>query len=64
MNFCKFFEENSGKKVNVTMTDGETFSGKLTVYISAVDNVPERESISVDYVELYTDEIKFIEIEE
>ena len=46
------------------MTDGETFSGKLTVYISAVDNVPERESISVDYVELYTDEIKFIEIEE
>ena len=46
------------------MTDGEILSGKLMLYISAVDNEPERESIGVDNIEIYTDEIKYIEIKE
>ncbi len=64
MNFCKIFRENAGKNVKVTMTDGEIFAGKLMLYISAVDNEPERESIGVDGTELYTDEIKCVEIKE
>lgn len=64
MNFCKFFEQNAGKKVKVEMTDGEIFTGKLTVYISAVDNDPEPESITVDSTELYTNEIKCVEVQE
>ena len=64
MNFCKIFRENAGKKVSVTMKDGEILSGKLMLYISAVDNEPERESVGVDNIEIYTDEIKYIEIKE
>ena len=63
MNYYEFFKENAGKKVRVEMTDGEVFEGKLTVYISAADNDPEPESITVDNTELYTNEINSIKVQ-
>lgn len=64
MNFCKFFRENAGKQVKIIMTDGEIFEGKLSCYISAEDNEPEPESISIGNTELYTNEIKNVEVKE
>lgn len=57
MNYCKLFDEHAGDQVKVVMTDGEIFTGKLTLYISAADNEPEPESIAVNNTELYTNEI-------
>ena len=62
MNFCKLFRENAGKTAIVKMTDGEVFEGKLTGYISQADNEPEPESVLIDNIELYTNEIADITI--
>lgn len=62
MNYCKLFRENAGKNVKVVMTDGETFTGKLSGYISAADNEPEPESILIGNTELYTNEISTVNI--
>ena len=62
MNYCKFFRMYADNNVKVTMTDGEIFEGKLAVYISAADNEPEPESITVGNTELYTNEILFVEV--
>ena len=56
MNYSEFYHENSGKNVEVIMTDGEVFSGKLFGYISEADNEPNPESIIVGDTELYTNE--------
>ena len=44
------------------MTDGEVFEGMLSAYISAADNDPEPESVIIGAIELYTNEIKTIEV--
>ena len=62
MNFEHFFHKQSGKRVKVTMTDGEEFEGVLSAYISAADNDPDPESVIIGATELYTDEIKSIEV--
>lgn len=58
MNYSAFFRENAVKEVEVVMTDGETFSGKMFGYISETDNEPDPESILVGDTELYTNEIR------
>ncbi len=58
MNYSKFYHENAGKNVEVIMTDGVFFSGKLFGYISEEDNEPDPESIIVGNTELYTNEIE------
>ncbi len=58
MSYSAFYRENAGKDVEVVMTDGEVFSGKLFGYISEADNEPDPESIIVGDTELYTNEIK------
>ena len=60
MNYCKLFRENAGKKASIKMTDGEIFEGKFAGYISSADNEPEPESILIDNIELYTNEIESV----
>jgi len=60
MNYSEFYSENSGKTVRVEMTDGETFVGELFAYTSAADNDPNPESIVVNCVELFTNEVASI----
>lgn len=62
MNFSKLFKEYAGKTVKVVMTDGEVFEGELFAYISSEDNEPEPESIVVGRTELFTNEIKTMEV--
>ena len=62
MSYSKFFRENAGKSITVVMNDGERLSGTLNGYISAADNDPEPESIIVNYVELYTNEIADVSV--
>lgn len=58
MNYNAFYRENAGKDVEVVMTDGEVFQGKLFGYITETDNEPNPESIIVGDTELYTNEIE------
>ena len=44
------------------MTDGEVFNGFAHDYIAAEDNEPYSESISIDNIELFANEIKSIEL--
>lgn len=62
MNYASFYNENAGRQVRVEMTDGELFTGELFAYISAADNEPEPESIVVNRIELFTCEIRHIEV--
>ena len=62
MNYCKLFRDHAGKEIEVIMTNGEKFNGKLVGYISALDNEPEPESILVDYTEIYTNEIAAVNV--
>lgn len=62
MNYAAFYQENAGKRVKATMTDGETFSGELFGYCSALDNEPDPESIVVGRTELFTCEISRLEV--
>ena len=54
--------EYSGKKVRITMDDGQVFEGIAYDYTSALDNEPDPESISIGVFELYSPEIKKIEL--
>ena len=54
--------EYEGKNVRIIMTDGEVFNGFAHDYIAAEDNEPYSESISIDNVELFANEIKSIEL--
>lgn len=67
MNFEQFYHEHSGKRVKVTMTDGEVLEGEVYGYISELDNDPDPESIIIKktepyLIELPTNEIKSIEL--
>ena len=62
MNYSEFYQKNAGKRVHVEMTDGEIFEGELFAYISAEDNEPDPESIVVNRTELFTSEIRHIEV--
>ena len=55
-------KEAHGKKVRVTMNDGEVFEGLAYDYTSALDNDPDPESITINNIELYAPEIKSIEL--
>ena len=63
MRYSRLFQEYSGERVKIVMTDGEIFEGELNGYISAADNDPEPESIIVDNIELYTNEIETVEVQ-
>ncbi|MDR7856838.1 hypothetical protein [Tissierella sp.] len=56
----------NGKKIKVTLKDGEIFQGKCIEYIKAIDNDPEIPSIDLQVnkkiYEIYENEIKSIEI--
>lgn len=54
--------EAHGKNVRVTLKNGRVYSGKAYDYISALDNDPDPESITIDNVELYEPEIDKIEL--
>lgn len=54
--------EYSGKKVRITLADGQVFSGLAYDYTSAVDNEPDPESITIDGIELFANEIVKIEL--
>lgn len=54
--------EAVGKNVRITMTDGEIFEGRAYDYMSAYDNEPDPESITVSPgIELFAPEIAKIE---
>ena len=48
------------KKVEVVFTDGESLSGIVSDYTSALDNEPEPESIGIGNIEIFGPEIKSI----
>ena len=59
------FDAFEGHQVEVTMKDGEIFTGVLDDWISALDNEPEPESILIDtdehiLTELYVKDIRVI----
>lgn len=62
MKYSELFDRHAGKRVKVIMTDGEIIRGKLSGYISAEDNDPDPESVIVENIELFTNEIKTIEV--
>ena len=55
-----------GKKVNLTLKEGEVLRGKVIEYTRAIDNDPEIDSIDIEVkdkiYEIYENEIKSIEI--
>lgn len=54
--------EAEGKKVRITLTDGQVFEGRAFDYTSAYDNDPDPESISMPPgYELFAPDIKEIE---
>jgi hypothetical protein len=55
-------KEAEGRKVKVTFTDGETMSGLVVCYTSALDNEPEPASITIGNTELYENEMQSIEL--
>jgi len=62
MEYAEFYRRNGGKRVRVEMTDGEIFAGELFAYLSEADNEPDPESVVVDRTELFTNEIRHIEV--
>ena len=54
--------EYEGKNVRIIMADGEVFNGFAHDYTAAEDNEPYSESISIDNIELFANEIKSIEL--
>lgn len=54
--------EYSGENVRIEMDDGQIFEGRAYDYMSAYDNEPYPESITIDSTELFANEIKKIEI--
>lgn len=62
MEYSEFYRNNSGKKVKATMNDGEVFTGELFGYISELDNEPDPESVIIGRVELFTSEIRSIDV--
>lgn len=54
--------ESHGKNVRITLKTGQVYAGKAYDYISALDNDPDPESITIDNTELYKPEIEKIEI--
>ncbi len=58
--------EYCGKKINVTLLDGEMLKGKCIEYTKAMYNDPEIDSIDLQIdkktYEIYENEIKNIEI--
>lgn len=62
MNYAEFYKRNAGKRVRIEMTDGEIFTGELFAYISVADNEPDPESVVVGRTELFTCEIRCIEV--
>ena len=55
--------EANGKEVKVTMRDGQVFVGRAYDYISAYDNDPDPESITMPPgYELFAPEIEKIEL--
>ena len=53
--------EANGKRVRIKTNDGQVFEGKAYDYTSALDNEPDPASISIGDIELFEDEIVFIE---
>lgn len=51
-----------GKNYKISCKNGKVFAGFCTSYISAIDNEPEIESISIGENEIFITEIKAIEI--
>lgn len=62
MNYCVFYLKHGGERVRVLTLEDEVFIGFLEDYTSAVDNEPDPESITVGDVEIYTSDIKKIEL--
>jgi len=56
--------ETEGKRVKVTFLDGETMTGTVSCYTSALDNEPDPASITIGDVELFESEIAKIELME
>lgn len=54
--------EAAGKTVRVTFQDGDTMTGFVSSYTSALDNEPDPASIVIGDFELYEPEIKSIEL--
>ena len=54
--------EASGKNVTITLKNGESFKGFAYDYMSALDNEPEPESITINSIELYAPDIEKIEL--
>ena len=66
MNLNDIAKANWGKKVRVTIIDGETLEGKLIAYTSGGDNEPDSESIIIEdaegvLVEIGSDEIERVD---
>ena len=55
-------KEAHGKNVRITLNDGSVFEGLAYDYTSALDNEPDPESITIDHMELFVDEIKSIDL--
>ncbi|MEA5059371.1 hypothetical protein SDC9_203298 [bioreactor metagenome] len=55
-------QESEGKKVKVYFVDGESMTGTVSYYTSALDNEPDPASITIGHVELFEPEIKRIEL--
>lgn len=55
-------KEAHGKNVRITLEDGQVFSGLAYDYTSAVDNEPDPESITINSIELFANEIVKIEL--
>ncbi|MGN0134137.1 MAG: hypothetical protein ACI4AO_05365 [Anaerotignum sp.] len=55
-----------GHQVRVTFKDGETMTGKVEDYTSALDNEPDPESITIRYcgalIECFAPEIEKVEV--
>lgn len=63
MNLMKYLDQH----VEVTTTQGEIIKGIATDYMYPEDNNPQKESIIIettneDLIEIFTDEIKKIEV--
>ncbi|HCA30324.1 MAG TPA: hypothetical protein DEP23_12540 [Ruminococcaceae bacterium] len=55
-------KEAEGRKVKVLFTDGQTMTGHVVCYTSALDNEPDPASITIGHTELYETEIEKIEL--
>ncbi len=53
--------ESESKRVKVAFLDGETITGTVSYYTSALDNEPDPASITIGNMELFEPEIAAIE---